>query len=179
MKPPEPLENTPIYPWEGVMDCSRTLPHLYGLTDVREGKIKAKHRARQENMAALAGRWIDGHSRFCWCPFFYARNQVQRGARLGWTPWAASSFRGSGGWSLPIAALFFMQQPEHLCRCSGCSSKHGSYRCMSLRYFATPSQNRMRMVAIWARVALPAGFRFPSMPSTMPSATAQAMAGWA
>ena len=54
-----------------------------------------------------------------------------------------------------------------------------AYCCVSLRYFATPSQNRMRMVAIWARVALPAGFRFPSMPSTMPSATAQAMAGWA
>ena len=57
--------------------------------------------------------------------------------------------------------------------------KTRSYCCVSLRYFATPSQNRMRMVAIWARVALPAGFRFPSMPSTMPSATAQAMAGWA
>ena len=48
------------------------------------------------------------------------------------------------------------------------------------RYCATSSQNRMRMVAIWAREALPAGFRVPSsMPWMMFSATAQAMAGWA
>ena len=40
--PPEPLENTPIYPCEGVMGCYRTLPHFYGLTDAREGKIKGK-----------------------------------------------------------------------------------------------------------------------------------------
>ena len=47
-------------------------------------------------------------------------------------------------------------------------------------YCATSSQNRMRMVAIWAREALPAGFRVPSsMPWMMFSATAQAMAGWA
>ena len=47
-------------------------------------------------------------------------------------------------------------------------------------YCATSSQNRMRMVAIWAREALPAGFRVPSsMPWMMFSATAQAIAGWA
>ena len=36
------LENTPIYPCEGVMGCYRTLPLFYGLTDAREGKIKGK-----------------------------------------------------------------------------------------------------------------------------------------
>ena len=47
-------------------------------------------------------------------------------------------------------------------------------------YCATSSQNRMRMVAICAREALPAGFRVPSsMPWMMFSATAQAIAGWA
>lgn len=175
MKPPEPLENTPIFHGKALWTVlERYRICIVSQMFVRE-KLKAKHRARQENIAALVGRWIDGHSRFCWCPFFYARNQVQRGARLGWTPWAASSFRGSGGRSLPIAALFFMQQPEHLCRCSGCSSKHGSYRCMSLRYFATPSQKRIKMVAIWARVALPAGRRvLSSKPWMRPSATAQA-----
>ena len=39
---PETLENTPIYPCEGVIGCYRTLPHFYGLTDAREGKIKGK-----------------------------------------------------------------------------------------------------------------------------------------
>ena len=126
MKPPEPLENTPIFHGKALWTVlERYRICMVSQTFVRE-KLKAKHRARQENVAALVGRWIDGHSRFCWCPFFYAQNQVQKGrARLGWTPWAASSFRGSGGRSLPIAALFFMQQPEHLCRCSCCSSKQG------------------------------------------------------
>ena len=49
-----------------------------------------------------------------------------------------------------------------------------------LLYPATPSQKRIRMVAIWAREALPAGFKVSSsMPRMMFSATAQAMAGWA
>ena len=42
IKAPETLENTPIYPCEGVIGCYRTLPHFYGLTDAREGKIKGK-----------------------------------------------------------------------------------------------------------------------------------------
>ena len=46
-----------------------------------------------------------------------------------------------------------------------------------LLYPATPSQKRIRMVAIWAREALPAGFKVSSsMPWMMFSATAQAMA---
>ena len=42
IKAPKTLENTPIYPCEGVMGCYRTLPLFYGLTDAREGKIKGK-----------------------------------------------------------------------------------------------------------------------------------------
>ena len=54
------------------------------------------------------------------------------------------------------------------------------YTLQGTDYCATSSQNRMRMVAIWAREALPAGFRVPSsMPWMMFSATAQAIAGWA
>ena len=46
-----------------------------------------------------------------------------------------------------------------------------------LLYPATPSQKRIRMVAIWAREALPAGFKVSSsMPRMMFSATAHAMA---
>ena len=87
IKAPETLENTPIYPCEGVIGCYRTLPHFYGLTDAREGKIKGKTQgttrewsgkencrdvcqappepplceAGQLNIAALVSRWIDGH----------------------------------------------------------------------------------------------------------------------
>ena len=89
-------------------------------------------------------------------------------------PSAASSFRGSGGWSLLIAALFFMQQPEHLHRCSGCSSKYGAHRCVSLLYSTTVSQKRIKIVAIWARVAVDWGWRVSSSkPWRRPSATAQ------
>ena len=87
-------------------------------------KLRAKHRERQENevakrtvvmcarlrrslpcvkpagqrnIAALVGRWIDGHSRFCWCPFFYAQNQVQKGGQAGSpVPWQAALETGSG-----------------------------------------------------------------------------------
>ena len=148
MKPPEPLENTPIYPWEGVMDCSRTLPHLYGLTDVREGKIKAKHRARQENMAALVGRWIDGHSRFCWCPFFYARNQVQRGGQAGVDAMGSIELPGIGWMVSTHSSALFHATARAPMQVLGLFFKTRSYCCVSLRYFATPSQNRMRMVAI-------------------------------
>ena len=86
IKAPETLENTPIYPCEGVIGCYRTLPHFYGLTDAREGKIKGKTQgttrewsgkencrdvcqappepplceAGQLNIAALVSLWIDG-----------------------------------------------------------------------------------------------------------------------
>ena len=179
MKPPEPLENTPIFHGKALW----TVLERYRICMASQTFVREKLRQNTGHDKRIWRLlWADGLTGIrvsAGVRFSMPEIRCKGGARLGWTPWAASSFRGSGGWSLPIAALFFMQQPEHLCRCSGCSSKHGSYRCMSLRYFATPSQKRMRMVAIWARVALPAGFRVPSTPSTMPSATAQAMAGWA
>ena len=87
IKAPETLENTPIYPCEGVIGCYRTLPHFYGLADAREGKIKGKTQgttrewsgkkncrdvyqappepplceAGQLKIVALVSRWIDGH----------------------------------------------------------------------------------------------------------------------
>ena len=147
-------------------------------TFVRE-KLKAKHRARQENIAALVGRWIDGHSRFCWCPFFYAQNQVQKGGQAGVDAMGGIELPGIGRTVSAHSSALFHATARAPMQVLGLFFKTRSYCCVSLRYFATPSQNRMRMVAIWARVASPVGFRFPSTPSTMSSATAQAMAGWA
>ena len=167
MKPPEPLENTPIFHGKALWTVlERYRSCMASQTFVRE-KLKAKHRARQENIAALVGRWIDGHSRFCWCPFFYAQNGVDAMGSIelpgiGRTVSAHSSalFHATARAPMQVLGLFF---------------KTRSYCCVSLRYFATPSQNRMRMVAIWARVALPAGRRvLSSKPWMRPSATAQA-----
>ena len=97
MKPPEPLENTPIFHGKALWTVlERYRICMASQTFVRE-KLRTKHRARQENIAALVGRWIDGHSRFCWCPFFYAQNQVQKGGQAGSpVPWQAALETGSG-----------------------------------------------------------------------------------
>ena len=63
MKPPEPLENTPIFHGKALWTVlERYRICMASQTFVREN-LRAKHRARQENMAALVGRWIDGHYR--------------------------------------------------------------------------------------------------------------------
>lgn len=175
MKPPEPLENTPIFHGKALWTVlERYRICMASQTFVRE-KLRTKHRARQENMAALVGRWIDGHSRFCWCPFFYAQNQVQKGGQAGVDAMGGIELPGIGRTVSAHSSALFHATARAPMQVLGLFFKTRSYCCVSLRYFATPSQNRMRMVAIWARVALPAGRRvLSSKPWMRPSATAQA-----
>ena len=179
MKPPEPLENTPIFHGKALW----TVLERYRICMASQTFVREKLRQNTGHDKRIWRLlWADGLTDIrvsAGVRFSMPKIRCKRGFQAGVDAMGGIELPGIGRMVSAHSSALFHATARAPMQVLGLFFKTRSYCCVSLRYFATPSQNRMRMVAIWARVALPAGFRFPSTPSTMPSATAQAMAGWA